>query len=76
MSGDWEVRVPVVIKTTVNVSVEDVIIEINKASMVKRWNIVAKLLNGIDVESGELSEAQKGVVLNYLKTALERFEGA
>ena len=58
----------------IDILISDVIDGINGVRIVQRWNYLAELLEGIQVEEIEsLSDEQKGIIRNYLKKAYKRF---
>ena len=42
--------------------------------MKNRWNYVANLINNIDLNSKDLKDEHKQIVIEYLKNKLEIFE--
>jgi hypothetical protein len=58
----------------INVHLDDVINKMNEINMVARWNYVAKILNGLNVDDiNSLSNEQKKTVGSYLSKQSVRF---
>ncbi len=56
-------------KIPLNLKIEDIIKEINKLRLIERWQIVAKILNNINLKDIEELEAyQLLMIRNFLET--------
>ncbi len=69
------IDVDVRIDQTVNVDlhISDVVAGINNAPMKRRWNYIASIINGIEVDLSEMTDEQKAVIKKYLTDKLNLF---
>ena len=68
---DIEVRIDE--KMGVTVHITDVIEGINEAPMKTRWNYIAQIINGVQMDLSELTDEQKSIIKNYLTDKLSLF---
>lgn len=61
-------------KMDFDVDVFDIIDAINNLEMKYRWNYLATIINRIDLNSKDLKDEHKQIVIEYLKNKLEIFE--
>jgi hypothetical protein len=61
-------------KLDFDIDVSEVVDAINQMEMKNRWNYLANLINNIDLNSKDLIDEHKQIVINYLKNKLEIFE--
>lgn len=57
----------------IDVRLDDVIDGINVCEMKKRWNYIAQIINGVEVNLCNLTEEQKEVIKSYLNKKLSLF---
>lgn len=72
MRDDIQVTVRVNQEVETEVSVGTLISVINAQPMTDRWNVIAQLLNEINVSDQFLVDGQKDTVVRYLKSKLEQ----
>lgn len=68
---DIEVRIDKKMDVTVNIA--DVIEAINEAPMQKRWNYIAQIINGVQLNLSDLTEEQRAIIKKYLTDKLSLF---
>ena len=69
-----EVEIQIDQKMEVKIRLDELIESINDMPIERRWNSIAQVINGIEVNVTELSEEQRDVVYRYLKKKLALFE--
>lgn len=69
-----EVEIQIDQKMEVKVRLDELIEGINDMPIERRWNSIAQVLNGIEVNVSELSEEQRDIVHRYLINKLSLFE--
>lgn len=69
-----DIEVKIDRKVDVTIHIADVIEGINEAPMKKRWNYIAQIINGVQLNLSDLTEEQKTIVKNYLKNKVALFE--
>lgn len=60
-------------KIDIDVRLEDVIDGINNCEMKRRWNYIAQIINGVQLNLSDLSEEQKTIIKKYLIDKLSLF---
>lgn len=68
---DIEVRIDR--KVDVTIHIEDVIEGINEVQMKKRWNYIAQIINGVQIDLSDLTDEQKAIIKKYLTDKLSLF---
>ena len=68
---DIEVRIDR--KMDVTVHIADVIEGINEAPMKKRWNYIAQIINGVQMDLSDTTDEQKTIIKKYLTDKLSLF---
>lgn len=69
-----EVEIQIDQKMEVKIRLDELIESINDMPIERRWNSIAQVINGVEVNVTELSEEQRDVVYRYLKKKLALFE--
>lgn len=57
----------------VDVQIDDIIDAINGLEMKYRWNIISRLLNGVQNDYSDLDSRQKELIKEYLENKLRLF---
>ncbi len=57
----------------VTIPITDVIEGINECPMEKRWNYIAQIINGIQVDLSDTTDEQKAIIKKYLTNKLSLF---
>jgi hypothetical protein len=57
----------------VTIPIADVIEGINEAPMIKRWNYIAQIINGVQTDLSDTTDEQKAMVKKYLTDKLSLF---
>ena len=60
-------------KIDIDVRLDDVIDGINDCEMKKRWNYIAQIINGVQLNLSDLTEEQKAIIKKYLTDKLSLF---
>lgn len=60
-------------KMDVTVHIADVITGINEAPMTTRWNYIAQILNGVQMDLSDTTNEQKAAIKKYLTNKLSLF---
>jgi len=60
-------------KIDIDVKLSDVIDGINNCEMKRRWNYIAQIINGVQLNLSDLSEEQKTIIKKYLTDKLSLF---
>lgn len=60
-------------KIDIDVRLSDIIDGINNCEMKRRWNYIAQIINGIQLNLSDLSEEQKTIIKKYLIDKLSLF---
>lgn len=60
-------------KIDIDVRLDDVIDGINNCEMKRRWNYIAQIINGVQLNLFDLSEEQKTIIKKYLTDKLSLF---
>lgn len=60
-------------KIDIDVRLDDVIDGINNCEMKRRWNYIAQIINGVQLNLSDLSEEQKTIIKKYLIDKLSLF---
>jgi len=60
-------------KLDIDVRLDDVIDGINDCEMKRRWNYIAQIINGVQVNLSDLTDEQKGIIKTYLTDKLSIF---
>lgn len=68
---DIELRIDKKVDVTVHIS--DVIEGINEAAMVRRWNYVSQIINGVQLDLSDTTHEQKAIIRKYLSDKLRLF---
>lgn len=66
-----EVRIDKVVYVTVDLN--DVIQGINDAAMSKRWNYIASILRGVELDKTDLTDEQREIIKKFLTDKLSIF---
>ncbi len=53
---------------------EDVVEAINGLPILKRWNVVARLLNELETDTGALNKEQLDIIRGFLERKLDEFK--
>lgn len=57
-------------KIDIDVRLDDVIDGINECEMKRRWNYIAKIINGVQMNLSDLTDEQKAIIKKYLTDKL------
>jgi hypothetical protein len=57
----------------IDVRLDDVIDGINDCQMKRRWNYIAKIINGVQLNLSDLTEEQEEIIKKYLTDKLSLF---
>jgi flagellar capping protein FliD len=57
----------------IDVRLDDVIDGINDCQMKRRWNYIAKIINGVQLNLSDLTEEQEAIIKKYLTDKLSLF---
>jgi len=68
---DIEIRIDRKVDVTVHVG--DVIEGINEAPMKKRWNYIAQIINGVQLDLFDTTDEQRAIIKKYLTDKLSLF---
>ena len=68
---DIEVRIDRKVDVTINIA--DVIDGMNNVPMKTRWNYIAQIINGVQMDLSDLTEEQKSILKKYLTNKLSLF---
>ena len=60
-------------KVDIDVRLDDVIDGINDCEMKRRWNYIAQIINGVQLNLSDLTAEQKGIIKQYLSDKLVLF---
>ena len=60
-------------KVDVTVHIADVIDGMNNVPMKTRWNYIAQIINGVQMDLSDLTEEQKSILKKYLTNKLSLF---
>lgn len=60
-------------KVDVTVYISDVIEGINEAPMKKRWNYIAQIINGVEMDLSDTTDEQRAIIKKYLADKLSLF---
>jgi len=68
-----EIEVKIDQKVDVHVPIDEVIEGINEAPMTRRWNYIARLINGVQMDLSDTTDEQKAIIKKYLTDKLLLF---
>lgn len=68
-----EIEVRIDRKIDCSVPIADLIEGINELPIKRRWNYIAQIINGVELELSELTDEQKGIIKNYLTKQMSLF---
>ena len=57
-----------------SVPIADLIEGINDCGMKKRWNYIAQIINGLELDLAEMTDEQKQIIKNYLVKQISIFQ--
>lgn len=60
-------------KIDIDVRLDDVIDGINDCEMKRRWNYIAQIINGVQLNLSDLTDEQKAIIKKYLTDKLALF---
>jgi len=60
-------------KIDIDVRIDDVIDGINDCEMKRRWNYIAQIINGVQLNLSDLTDEQKAMIKAYLSYKLVLF---
>ncbi len=60
-------------KVDIDVKLDEVIDGINSLELKKRWNLIANILNEVQLSVSDLTDEQKEIIKNYLNDKLLLF---
>ena len=60
-------------KIGIDVRLDDVIDVINDCEMKRRWNYIAQIINGVQLNLSDLTDEQKAIIKKYLTDKLSLF---
>ncbi|MDQ5883956.1 MAG: hypothetical protein QG556_293 [Pseudomonadota bacterium] len=60
-------------KIDIDVRLDDVIDGINDCEMKRRWNFIAQIINGVQLNLSDLTEEQKAIIKKYITDKLSLF---
>jgi hypothetical protein len=60
-------------KVDIDVKLDEVIDGINSLEIKKRWNLIANILNEVQLSVSDLTDEQKEIIKNYLNDKLLLF---
>jgi hypothetical protein len=60
-------------KIDIDVRLDDVIDGINDCEMKRRWNYIAQIINGVQLNLSDLTDEQKAIIKKYLTDKLSLF---
>lgn len=69
-----EVEIKINETVRVDIDIEDVIDAMNELEMKWRWNFIARILNGVQMDLSSMTDEQKNIIKKYLTNRLELFE--
>jgi len=60
-------------KIDIDVRLSDIIDGINNCEMKRRWNYIAQIINGVQLNLSDLTEEQKAIIKKYLSDKVSLF---
>ena len=63
-------------KIDVDIRIDDVIDGINNCEMKRRWNYIAQIINGVQMDLSDTTDEQKAIIKKYLSDKLKIFDDA
>ena len=60
-------------KIDIDVRIDDIIDGINDCEMKRRWNYIAQIINGVQLNISDLTDEQKAIIKKYLSDKLVLF---
>ena len=75
MSDNIKISVKVNQLIDVDLDIEEIIDCINEMEVIKKWNFMAKMINGFsDEDISKLNSEQKSIIRKYLENQIIKFE--
>lgn len=60
-------------KIDIDVRLDNIIDGINDCEMKRRWNYIAQIINGVQLNLSDLTDEQKLIIKNYMSDKLSMF---
>lgn len=69
-----EIEVSINQNVRIDIPIWEVIGGINEVSMAKRWNYIAQIINGVQLNLSDTTDEQKEIIKKYLTDKMSLFD--